>query len=85
MVHYMQIAMFNAYIVSKTDEQDGDFLAFQRKVLSRLIFCGNNIPHMNRGENLIRLTERHFLSVIPPTVNKPKASKRCHVCYAQGR
>ena len=54
----------------------------QHDVISVLLFgTENDQPDIPREENVVRLTERHFLEQIPPTANKRKAQKRCRVCY----
>ena len=54
---------------------------FQHDVISVLLFgTENDQPDIPREENVVRLTEKHFLEQIPPTVNKRKAQKRCRVC-----
>ena len=37
-----------------------------------------------REEDIVRLTEHHFVSPIPETGSKRKPQKRCRVCYKKG-
>lgn len=55
------------------------------QVISSLLFEDAAVPAAEHCEDLARLTERHFISTIPPTDKKARAQKRCRVCYLQGR
>lgn len=80
--HFLQLAMLNSFLVYKKDHGQKRFLEFQHDVISVLLFgTENDQPDIPREENVVRLTERHFLEQIPPTANKRKAQKRCRVCY----
>ena len=80
--HFLQLAMLNSFLVYKKDRGQKRFLEFQHDVISVLLFgTENDQPDIPREENVVRLTERHFLEQIPPTANKRKAQKRCRVCY----
>ena len=80
--HFLQLAMLNSFLVNKKDRGQKRFLEFQHDVISVLLFgTENDQPDIPRGENVLRLTERHFLEQIPPTANKRKAQKRCRVRY----
>ena len=80
--HFLQLAMLNSFLVYKKDRGRKRFLEFQHDVISVLLFgTENDQPDIPRKENVVRLTERHFLEQISPTANKRKAQKRCRVCY----
>ena len=81
--HFLQLAMLNSFLVYKKDCGRKRFLEFQHDVISVLLFgTENDQPDIPREENVVRLTERHFLEQIPPTANKRKAQKRCR--YTEG-
>jgi len=62
------------------------FLGFQREVIAALLFENRNGADMEIPieENIIRLTERHFVSPVPERASKRKPQKRCKECYKKG-
>ena len=82
-LHFLQLAMLNGFLLFKKDGGRKRFLEFQHDVISVLVFGQDNGAHHDipREENVVRLTERHFVEQIPPTEGKQKAQKRCKVCY----
>ena len=81
-IHFLQLAMLNSFLLFKKDGGRKRFLEFQLDVISVLVFDQDNGAHHDipREENVVRLTERHFVEQIPPTEGKQKAQKRCKVC-----
>ena len=82
-IHFMQLSLLNSFIVYLKDGGRKPFLGFQRKVIAALLFENGNGADLEipREDNIIRLTERHFLSLVPATASKQKPQKRCRVCY----
>ena len=82
-LHFIQLAMLNSYIVYQKDGGQKPFLGFKHDVDHRLLFGDRSAEDTNvpREENIIRLTERHFIAPIPETGAKRKPQKRCPVCY----
>ena len=66
--------MLNAFILYRIDHGTPcptTFLQFQREVISSLLFDPTEgVQNQPTSENLMRLTERHFISHIPPTEKK---------------
>lgn len=85
-IHFMQLSMLNSFIVYQKDGHEKPFLGFQREVIAALLFENGNGADMEipREENIIQLTERHFVSPVPATASKQKPQKRCKVCYKKG-
>ena len=83
-IHFMQLAMLNSFIVYQKDGHRKPFLGFQREVIAALLFENGADIEIPREENIIRLTERHFVSPVPETASKRKPQKRCKVCYKKG-
>ena len=84
--HLLQISMLNAFILrNKTEGPTMPFLKFQQKVVASLIFAEVPCETMDipPQENIMRLTERHFIAKVPSTENKKKAQFRCRVCRAR--
>lgn len=81
-IHFLQLAILNSFLLFKKDGGRKHFLEFQHDVISVLVFGQDNEAHRDipREENVVRLTERHFVEQIPPTDSKQKAQKRCKVC-----
>ena len=81
-IHFLQLAMLNSFLLFKKDGGRKRFVEFQHDVISVLVFGQDNEAHHDipREENVVRLTERHFVEQIPPTDSKQKAQKRCRVC-----
>ena len=81
--HFLQLTMLNSFLLFKIDGGRKRLLEFQHDVIAVLLFGRDNDNHLDipRQENIVRLTERHFLDQIPPTAGKRKAQKRCRVCY----
>lgn len=68
-IHFLQLAMLNSFLLFKKDGGRKHFLEFQHDVISVLVFGQDNEAHHDipREENVVRLTERHFVEQIPPT------------------
>lgn len=82
-LHFIQLAMLNSYIVYQKDGGRKPLLGFEHDVMHGLLFGDRNAEDTDvpREENIIRLTERHFIAPIPETGAKRKLQKRCRVCY----
>ena len=71
-IHFMQLSMLNSSIVYQKDGDRKPFLGLQRDVIAALLFENGNGADMEipREENIIRLTERHFVAPVPETASK---------------
>ena len=71
-IHFIQLSMLNSFIVYQKDGHQKPFLGFQREVIAALLFENENGADMviPREENIIRLSERHFVSPVPETASK---------------
>ena len=88
-IHLINLSSFNAHIIHKMKEGKLDALNFRTKLVEKIV--EKNGTEVNalvecRGEgpslegNHFRLTERHFLILIPPMDKKDKPTRRCIVC-----
>lgn len=88
----LNIAVLNSYIMFKSNRpnQKSDHLTFRLDLIKMLFETyGPEVPRPVFGRPSIepkpaRLTERHFIYLIPPTGNKVNAQKRCCVCAKRG-
>lgn len=83
---HLQLALLKCFLDFKKNGGQKHFLQFQRDVIAVLVFGRDNDNHFHipREENVVRLTERHFVDQIPPTAGKRKqrrGEKRCRDCY----
>lgn len=71
-IHFMQLSMLNSFIVYQKDGSQKPFLGFQCEVIAALLFQNGNGTDMEipREENIIRLTEHHFVAQVPETASK---------------
>ena len=86
-IHLLHISMMNAWIVYKKSGGTKTLLQFHQMVIAQLLFSDdehqdNDVPAV---ESLLRLTQKHFPDVIPPTDKKSRAQKRCRVCWARDK
>ena len=92
---YLDISVYNSFILWKKmnpDKQSVDHLRYRKSLIEKIIvfhaFCGQNqstgpYPDTTKA-NLIRLTERHFISQLPSTNNKARAQRKCIRCTKLG-
>ena len=59
-------------------------LQFEHDVIAEFLFPGNQ-PHVGKLNSVVRLTERHFPSVLRPTPTWTKHQSRCRVCSKKGQ
>ena len=78
-MHLLQLSFLNNFLLYKKDGARKSLLDFQRSVIVSLVFT-ENTPEIPREEAIARLTERHFIALIPPTEKKDKPHKRCRIC-----
>ena len=85
---YLDISVYNSFILWKKmdpDKQNVDHLSYQKLLIKEI-----NMFHAFGGQsqvtgpspdttkaNLIRLTERHFISQLPSTNNKVRIQRKC--------
>jgi hypothetical protein len=86
-IHLLHISMMNAWIIYKKSGGTKKLLQFHQMVIAQLLFSDdehqdNDVPAV---ESLLRLTQKHFPDVIPPTDKKSRAQKRCRVCWARDK
>lgn len=67
-IHFLLLAMLNSFLLFKKDGGRKLFLEFQCDVISVLVFSQDNGTHLDipREENVVRLTERHFVEQVLP-------------------
>jgi hypothetical protein len=88
----LNATILNALIIyrSNTGKQI-DQLSFRTELVEGLFVkhasaVERKVQTGHRSDNLVpRLTERHFISRIPPTEKKASPQRRCVVCYKHGR
>ncbi|CAH2002110.1 unnamed protein product [Acanthoscelides obtectus] len=83
--HLLNIAILNSYILYKQSGGQKTRLNFVMELGEKLI-QKYSVPvaqqlRRARSYNVSRFVERHFPSIMPPTANKEKPTKRCHICY----
>ena len=85
-MHLIQLGILNAFILYQKSGGRKSFLQFQHAIIAELLFGDEEVDEANiKEENVVRLTERHFMQPIPPTQQKDKPQKRCRVCYKNGK
>ena len=75
----IQLSLLNSFLLYKKDGARKLLLDFQRSVIASLLFTKNTLE-IPREEAIARLTERHFIALIPPTEKKDTRQKRCRIC-----
>lgn len=86
----LNISVLNSYIIWKNSNQKSSHLTFRLDLIKMLFEThGPEVPRTVVGRPSIepkpaRLTERHFIYLIPPTGSKVNAQKRCCVCAKHG-
>ena len=79
-LHYVEEAVFNAYIIHKKQGGDKRFFDFKLSVItSMLARCGKSLD-----QNRPRVDGKHYPELVPPTQSKVNAQKRCEVCKRNG-
>nr|XP_022904169.1 piggyBac transposable element-derived protein 4-like [Onthophagus taurus] len=87
--HLFDISLFNAHALYMTVTCKKITLGqFQHQVIVQILQKYHKPIHSNKPgrpkasdcDNPLRLTERHFPSLVPPTEKKKHAQKRCVVC-----
>jgi hypothetical protein len=80
----MDVSVLNAYILFKNIRQQHLQLSkFKLEVIRGLVTkYGSNKPHIGRAltAHPLRLTARHFPSLIPPNESSEAPRRRCYVC-----
>ena len=88
-MHFINIACFDAHVVYKKEGGKLEPYRFRELLVEQIISkygCNESSGIQRKGGrpsiegNPFRLTERHFLMVIPPTEGKENPTKRCTVC-----
>ena len=84
--HLIQLAILNSFLLYQKSGGKRSFLQFQHDLVGEMVFGEEEINGVSmREENIVRLTERHFMEPIPPTEHKEKPQKRCRVCFKKGK
>ncbi|KAM3936742.1 piggyBac transposable element-derived protein 4-like [Leptodactylus fuscus] len=85
-VHMVQMALYNSYVLSRCAGHTGTFLEFQEAIIKSLIFGDLEVPGPSTSETHgSRIVPgQHFPSEVPQTAKKGKTQKRCRVCYKRG-
>lgn len=83
--HLLNITILNAYILYK---QSGEkktrlnfFIELAENLIAKYAQPLEQQSRRSKAHNVSRFIDRHFPSIIPPTPNKEKPTKRCHICY----
>ncbi|KAM3936087.1 piggyBac transposable element-derived protein 4-like [Leptodactylus fuscus] len=83
-VYLIQVATYNSFVLYKKAGHSDTFLDYQEKIIESLIFTSTCPPHPLQSEDVKRLTERHFIALIPPTESRRNPQRRCRVCGKRG-
>lgn len=85
--HLLDISLWNAYVLYKRNGGKDSHLLFRLEIVDRLIerhaHVTDRIGRPGLLPNPMRLTERHFLEIIPPTEKKLRPARQCYVCSLQ--
>jgi hypothetical protein len=82
-IHVIQVALWNSYLVHEKVTHSGmTFLKYILSVLSTMVLNNYEQPNL-MNENLVRLTQKHFPTTIPPTATKHNPFRRCKICRVQ--
>lgn len=84
----LDISIWNAYVLYKKNGGEKTNLYFRSKLVERLIqnyHSDTNIKKSGRPKSsgILRLTERHYPSFVPPTPKKEAPTRYCAVCCAK--
>lgn len=79
----VQVAMLNSHILFVKAGNKSTFLDFQKDVVGDWIFGDDGAPSVT-DDHVVRLYDRHFVDVLPPTEKKVHPQKRCRVCTKKG-
>jgi hypothetical protein len=81
-MHLIQVCILNAFVLFTKDHpnEKKTYLRYVEDVVSAMVLQ-NIQKDQQRDKNLIRLTNRQFISEIPSTENRPRPTKRCRICY----
>jgi len=82
--YLLQLAMLNAHILYQKSGGKKTILQFEHAIIADFLFPGDQ-PQADKLESVVRLTERHFPSVLEPTATWKNRQSRCRVCSASGR
>ena len=82
--HFMQVSACNAFILACKDGFDKPFLQFLESVIMEWAYKDNQQPAFSDPENVVRLRDKHFLEVIPPTDGKERPTRLCENCHKKG-
>lgn len=86
--HLLDISIWNAFVLYKKNGGEKSNLDFRSKLVERLIqnyHSEINIKKSGRPKSsgILRLTERHFPSFVPPTPKKEAPTRYCAVCCSK--
>ncbi|KAM4045341.1 piggyBac transposable element-derived protein 4-like [Anomaloglossus baeobatrachus] len=83
-IHLFQVATYNSFVLYKKAGHSETFIDYQEKVIENLLFANFGPTYPLESENVKRLTERHFIALIPPSATKRNPQRRCRVCTKRG-
>ena len=84
--HLLDLVLYNSHIIhrelSRLQETREEFCV---ELARELVIQYKTVPVQpapsdTGGQGVSRLTERHFIALVPPTQSKPKPYRRCFVC-----
>ncbi|XP_071744489.1 piggyBac transposable element-derived protein 4 [Lepeophtheirus salmonis] len=85
--HLMDICVYNSFIIYKknTKNTKRSFLEFKMDIIEGLLEDNREAKRQvtHKSLNIARLTERHFISHVPPNKVKKEPCRRCIICCAK--
>jgi len=86
--HLLDMCIWNAFVLYKKNGGEKKNLEFRSQLVEKLIqnyHSDRNIKKAGRprSSGILRLTERHFPSFVPPTPKKETPTRYCAVCCAK--
>ncbi|XP_064643589.1 piggyBac transposable element-derived protein 4-like [Lineus longissimus] len=88
--HILDMAVLNAHILFKKMGGTSPRLSFILSLVDRLVGKykvqqrEKRAGRPSHSDTPLRLTERHFLTRIPPTPKEEYPQRKCHVCLSKG-
>ncbi|KAM4045335.1 piggyBac transposable element-derived protein 4-like [Anomaloglossus baeobatrachus] len=84
-IYLLHTATYNSFVLYKKSQGPLAFLQYQEKIIERLLFDSKVQEAAFESEDVRRLSERHFIHLIPFTPTQRNPKKRCRVCRKHGK
>ena len=84
--HFLDIALWNSFVLYKKKGRKMDNLQYRKSLIEKLISNYHSDQDLRKQgrppkkPGSLRLTERHFPEIIPPTDKKQAPTRQCAVC-----